>query len=394
MTPFEPENVSMEEIRPEISREFSRIENDWLKLHFGVCAALAVAALGLECVLGALVMRTSILTTSVIKYVLKFIVAPSAVSFTLAGAAAMILRAKRIPQTCKIYAISLLFTLICFDLYTAHSAFVSMIYLYAVAIMLTTIYADYTLTGAVTLVSIASILVSELFIRCDLDKVSVLESTTRMFDFLIALVILVGCGAVCCVIIFYERKKNEAAIQKEIERALLRRKVQIDELTGVYSRKALHDALRDVEPLADGGDIVFAIADIDHFKDVNDRYGHIAGDRCLVEFARVLSARFGERSVFRYGGDEFCLLIRGKSAGDFLPLCRSAQDDLLLFRLEGVPSLRLTSSFGVAVYVPERDNAARLFTHADQALYEAKRTRNAVRLYSPEDGADDERLHI
>ena len=394
MTPFEPGSVSMEEIRPEISREFSRIENDWLKLHFGVCAALAVIALGVECVLGALVMRTSILTTSVIRYVLKFIVAPSAVSFTLAGAAAAILRAKRIPQTYKIYGISLLFTLICFDLYTAHSAFVSMIYLYAIAVMLTTVYANYYLTGAVTFVSIASVLLSELFIRWDLDKVSILESANRMFDFLIALVILIGCGAVCCVIIFYERRKNEAAIQKEIERALLRRKVQIDELTGVYSRKALHDALRDMEPLAGGGDIVFAIADIDHFKNVNDRCGHFAGDRCLVEFARVLSARFGERSVFRYGGDEFCLLIRGVSAEDFLQLCGRAQEDLSLFRLENDPTLRHTSSFGVAVYAPERDNAARLFTHADQALYEAKRTRNTVHLYSPEDGAVEERLHI
>ena len=260
--------------------------------------------------------------------------------------------------------------------------------------MLTTIYANYYLTGAVTFVSIASVLLSELFIRWDLDKVSILESANRMFDFLIALVILIGCGAVCCVIIFYERRKNEAAIQKEIERALLRRKVQIDELTGVYSRKALHDALRDVEPLAGGGDIVFAIADIDHFKNVNDRCGHFAGDRCLVEFARVLSVRFGERSVFRYGGDEFCLLIRGVSAEDFLQLCGRAQEDLSLFRLENDPSLRLTSSFGVAVYVPERDNAARLFTHADQALYEAKRTRNTVHLYSPEDGAVEERLHI
>lgn len=394
MTPFEPESASLEEIRPEISREFLKIENDWLKLHFGVCVALAFVALAVECVLGAMVMRTSILTTSVERYILKFILAPSAVSFLLAGAAALILRAKRIPQPYRIYGISLFFTMICFVLYTAHSAFVSMIYLYAVAIMLTTVYANYYLTGTVTLFSIASILASELFIRWDLDKVSILESANRLFDFLIALVILVGCGAVCCVIIFYERKKNEAAIQKEIERALLRRKVQIDELTGVYSRKALHDAMRDIESAAGGGDIVFAIADIDHFKDVNDSFGHSVGDRCLMEFARVLAARFGGRSVFRYGGDEFCLLLRGMSAEDFLPLCAHAQEDLRRFRLEGVPSLRLTSSFGVAVFLPEKDNAARLFLHADRALYDAKRTRSAVRLFSAESGSDEEQLHI
>jgi diguanylate cyclase len=92
-----------------------------------------------------------------------------------------------------------------------------MYYLFAVAILLTTIYASYTLTGFITVLSLVSLTVSELFIQLDLDKVSVFSSSERMFNFLIAVVILIGCGMVCAVIINYE-KKNEASIQKEMER--------------------------------------------------------------------------------------------------------------------------------------------------------------------------------
>ncbi|HWQ07301.1 MAG TPA: GGDEF domain-containing protein [Feifaniaceae bacterium] len=364
-----------------IRQEFLRIENDWLMLHFKLSIALAVLALAAECVLGALVVQSDILSTTVERYILKFIAAPSAVSFLLVAVGALFVRSRRVEQSVKVYAVSILYTLICFDLFTAHSAFVSMYFLFGIAILLTTIYANYVLTGVITLLSFSSMIVSELFIRWDVDKVSVFQSSERLFDFLIALVVLLGCGAVCAVIIHYEKKKNEAGIQKELERATLKHRLQIDELTGVFSRKALHDALRDLTTGITPYGYVFAIADIDNFKDVNDRCGHHIGDLCLIAFTRVLQARFGEDSVYRYGGDEFCVLMHGVSRADFLALCELAQADLTELSIEEAPELRFTASFGTALYDPDLDNAARLFIHADQALYEAKRTRNAIRVF-------------
>ncbi|MEN6594469.1 MAG: GGDEF domain-containing protein [Clostridiaceae bacterium] len=364
-----------------IRQELSRIENDWLMLHFKLSIALAVLALAAECVLGALVVQSDILSTTVGRYILKFIAAPSAVSFLLVAIGALVVRSRRVKQSVKVYAVSILYTLVCFDLFTAHSAFVSMYFLFGIAILLTTIYANYVLTGVITLLSFSSLIVSELFIRWDVDKVSVFQSSERLFDFLIALVVLLGCGAVCAVIIHYEKKKNEAGIQKELERATLKHRLQIDELTGVFSRKALHDALRDLTTGITPYGYVFAIADIDNFKDVNDRCGHHIGDLCLIAFTRVLQARFGEDSVYRYGGDEFCVLMHGVSRTDFLALCELAQADLTELSIEEAPELRFTASFGTALYDPDLDNAARLFIHADQALYEAKRTRNAIRVF-------------
>lgn len=380
---MDKENLELVHINA-IRQEYQRIEHDWLVLHLKLSLALACIALAAECLLGFLVMRSDILTTTIGRYILKFILAPSAASFTLCGFSALVMRNKRIPHFNKVYAVSIFYTLICFCLYTAHSAFTSMYYLFAIAILLTTIYASYVLTGFITILSLISMTVSELFIHWDLDKITALASSERLFDFLIAILILLGCGAVCSVIIYYEKKKNQASIQKEMERESLKHKVLFDELTGVFSRKALHDALRDMTTGLDPSGYVLAIADIDHFKDVNDRHGHHVGDLCLIAFAEALNARFRKESVFRYGGDEFCILTRGVSKAAFVSRCEQLQADLKELRFEEAPSLQFTACFGISLYNPDSDNAATLFIHADQALYEAKRVRNAIRLFEPE----------
>ncbi len=380
---MDTENLELIHINA-IRLEYQRIERNWLTLHFKICLALAFFGLLAECLLGLLVMRSDILTTTVGRYILKFILAPSAVNFLLVGVGAFVVRSKKIRQNVKIYAVSTLFVLLCFSLFTAHSAFISMYYLFAIAILLTTIYASYVLTGVTTVLSLIGLIVSELFLQWDLDKISIFQSSQRLFNFLIALVILVGCGAVCIVIIHYEKKKNEAGIQKEIERESLKHKVLIDELTGVFSRKALHDALRDMTTGHDPSGYVFAIADIDHFKEVNDQFGHHVGDLCLIAFAEALNTRFRKESVFRYGGDEFCILTRGVSKAAFVSRCEQVQSDLKELHFEEAPSLQFTACFGISLYNPDSDNAATLFIHADQALYEAKRVRNAIRLFAPE----------
>jgi len=380
---MDTENLELIHINA-IRQEYQRIERNWLTLHFKICLALAFFGLLAECLLGLLVMRSDILTTTVGRYILKFILAPSAVNFLLVGVGALVVRSEKTKQSVKIYVVSILFVLLCFSLFTAHSAFISMYYLFAVAILLTTIYASYVLTGVTTVLSLIGLIVSELFLQWDLDKISIFQSSQRLFDFLIALVVLVGCGAVCIVIIHYEKKKNEAGIQKEIERESLKHKVLIDELTGVFSRKALHDALRDMTTGLDPSGYVFAIADIDHFKDVNDQFGHHVGDLCLIAFAEALNTRFRKESVFRYGGDEFCILTHGVSKAAFVSRCEQVQADLKELHFEEAPSLQFTACFGISLYNPDSDNAAKLFIHADQALYEAKHVRNAIHLFAPE----------
>ncbi len=363
-----------------IRNDLNRILDEWLHLHFRLAALLVVLTILVEVCLAFFIVQSEILTTTVPKFILKFIVFPSILTALLLLIAYLGLHQKRFALRTKSYLISIIFTLICFVYYTVHSAFLPIYAIYAAAIFLTTTYADYKLTIVTSLLSVISISISELFIFWDLDKISVFANSTRLVDFLIVLSVLIGCSLVSCITIHYERRKNESSFRREVERELLKESMLFDELTGTYNRKALHNEMRQLEQTVPDQPLVFCIADVDHFKSVNDLYGHQIGDICIKEFASVLCDYFGESSVFRYGGDEFCLILKNTGIEEARQLCERAQLRLRRVEFEDVPALKPTASFGLTEY-NKVDGATKLFNQADEALYEAKLTRNAIRIY-------------
>ena len=366
----------------EIKKEYEKIDRDWLSLHYKVSVGFVLFALVVECLIGIVIIHSDFLNTSISRYIFKFIALPSGINLLCIALDTLILRNRKISQNKKIFAVSFFFVLICFVLFTAHSAFVATYYIFAGAMFMTTIYASYYVTVITSVASIVGMVLSELFIRWDLDKQSVFDSSLRLGNFLVALAILTAVAVVCLVQIRYERKKNEASIQKELERQRLQKKVQTDELTKAMSRKALHDALRDMEADTQANTYIFVIADIDHFKLVNDRFGHQYGDHCLIAFSEILQSECESNAVFRYGGDEFCLLFCNVELEQVVAACWRMQKKVEVLRFAAEPLLQLTASFGIAPYHHPL-NAAQLFVQADQALYRAKEVRNSVRVYEP-----------
>ena len=363
-----------------IRTDLNRIVDEWLHLHLRLTAVLVLSAFLVEVAMGFFISRSEILTTSIGRYIAKFIMVPSGLAGISLLAAWFTVRGKRVSQKTKIYTMSLTFVLISFFYYSVHSAFVAIYALYAFAIFLTTTYADYKLTGITAFLSVVSMTVSELFLHWDVDKVNALQNADRMVNFLVALTVLIGCSIVACVSIQYERRKNESTLRKEVERELLKESMLYDDLTGALNRKALHDELRRLEENALAEPLVFGIADIDHFKSVNDLYGHHVGDLCLIEFACVLCEYFGESAVYRYGGDEFCLILRNTTLANAEQLCERAQIRLRRAEFQGVPGLKPTACFGLTAYT-DRASLSRLFIQADEALYDAKRVRNAIHVF-------------
>lgn len=152
-----------------------------------------------------------------------------------------------------------------------------------------------------------------------------------------------------------------------------------DELTGLPNRRALEKTLLQQIGSARQGRFRHAlvILDIDHFKDVNDRYGHTAGDNALVELAAILRLELREQDkVFRFGGEEFVILAeagtRDALAGFTERLRESVQRSL-----HG-PGGGITISLGAAMYAGEQ-YWQDWFSRADAALYLAKGNgRNSV----------------
>jgi diguanylate cyclase (GGDEF)-like protein len=146
-----------------------------------------------------------------------------------------------------------------------------------------------------------------------------------------------------------------------------------DRLTGLYNRRKL-DAILDEElAMHRRYDSAFSVImlDIDHFKQINDTYGHPAGDAVLAELAKLLRERTRQVDVLaRFGGEEFVIVVRRSPPGSF----RIAAEKLRVAIAEHeFPHVgHVTASFGIADCRPG-DDASTLLARADEALYLAKK---------------------
>lgn len=163
----------------------------------------------------------------------------------------------------------------------------------------------------------------------------------------------------------------------ELNNEQLSTRIRLDMLTGLANRDTFASALDTAveQAQARGESLSMAVADIDHFKAINDTHGHPAGDRVLVQVARVLRAEMDDQVLAaRQGGEEFVLLMPAHALAAAVRRCDAIQQRLRASGLE----LPVTLSIGVAERQPG-ESAQQLYVRADAALYLAKRSgRNRV----------------
>jgi diguanylate cyclase (GGDEF)-like protein len=173
----------------------------------------------------------------------------------------------------------------------------------------------------------------------------------------------------------HHRATRDLAEQLQSANTLLSAEARHDALTGALSRRYFLDLLRHEIERAHAGHepLCMAIADLDHFKQINDRFGHAAGDRALEHFVDTCRAELrGADAIGRLGGEEFGLLLPATDlAGGHEVVER------LRLRLKAVPSPKLPASVGLSVSIgitelsPD-DLPERIMSRADTALYAAK----------------------
>lgn len=164
--------------------------------------------------------------------------------------------------------------------------------------------------------------------------------------------------------------------QMKLERDNYRAKSRLDPLTGLCNRSAAESKITHI--LKNSKDNVHALLlfDIDNFKRLNDTQGHLAGDEALRRFAGFLMSQFRKTDVIgRWGGDEFILFLR--DIGDVENLYNKLDT-----AAENIKSgLGTTQSVGISVYPDHGRDFKTLFIKADEALYQAKKNKDAYYLY-------------
>jgi len=184
----------------------------------------------------------------------------------------------------------------------------------------------------------------------------------------------------------------ERSIRYALEHSRLLKKIQElaihDVLTGLYNRRELYRFLENELTKCQryGHPLSLLMMDIDHFKDINDRFGHRTGDEILQHIAQVLlsNARACDLLV-RYGGDEFIVVMLETSASQALQgaerLRKVVETESVKVKRENdiIENIKVTVSLGVATFPGDANSSDALIEAADQALYQAKlKGRNCV----------------
>ncbi len=165
----------------------------------------------------------------------------------------------------------------------------------------------------------------------------------------------------------------------------------IDELTGLYNRRALDEKMKTLHK-----NYCLSMVDIDHFKNFNDTYGHDSGDHVLRLVATILYNNF-HRDAYRYGGEEFCVIFKNKDIASSAASMDKARSDIEEHKFAirnksakraksgrktgsgAIKRVKLTISAGVAACTKTTTDASLLLKSADKALYAAKNNgRNRV----------------
>jgi two-component system, cell cycle response regulator len=151
----------------------------------------------------------------------------------------------------------------------------------------------------------------------------------------------------------------------------------MDGLVQIYNKRYLYEALERemIRARRHERELCVAMIDIDHFKRVNDQFGHLAGDFCLKELANVVQSRIRRDEVFaRYGGEEFSLVLPETVLAGAHQLCETLRERVsehrFVFQGEHIP---VTISIGAALLSENDRSANELIKRADEKLYEAKR---------------------
>ena len=171
---------------------------------------------------------------------------------------------------------------------------------------------------------------------------------------------------------------------------------EMDHLTGLYNRQTLEVRSEEMfkQAISYGLPLSVAMMDLDHFKSINDQYGHGVGDECLIHAASYLRAyQFRKRDLIaRYGGEEFIIILSDipllEAEKIINRVCKGLSEGLVHGDHDDI---QLTSSFGIAdIEICQASSIDELISAADEALYQAKENgRNRVEIYQPNLPAQD-----
>lgn len=305
-----------------------------------------------------------------VSYILARIVIPTVINFGTILATSFVLKSKKIKTERKNFAVSFCFFMICSVLSVFHNYFQILLLSTCISLLLCSIFGD------TKILKIQVHLIIPVFI---------IAAITFWFDKLTGIPIYKILTIICAIAfiaftyvfaraVVISQKDQLKYIRKIYERQTeLVEELRIDPLTKLCNRMAFNETISRIITLKKESDICpfIVMMDIDFFKKVNDRYGHVYGDEVLVSLADIMRDNVSTRKSFRYGGEEFVLLFEDNSLDMVVKIVEKIRREFSEKVYDFAPDESFTISAGISAYRDDMDDKIWLEC-ADKALYFAK----------------------
>ncbi len=324
----------------------------------------------------------SVQHTSHILYWAKYIVGPSLLMLAVTVLADQFVQSRRFPLLYKEYAVISLILFFCTFLCFVHGIVAVLLATFVIPVFASSLFANLKMTRRIFMLSQIALILSAF--RMHFFTARIYEHWI-WYEALTASGILLAAYLMTKVFIRYGQYNISSLIDSYNSQKSLREQLKRDAFTGLYNRRTYEEVLLRLmsECRASNACLSMAILDLDNFKEINDTYGHAAGDKVLLRLAHILmSNQNANVHAFRLGGEEFVLLLKEYCVHDAYKVCEGIRSIMESSSVPDVSNKRVTFSCGLVCMNKQHTDPVSLFKAADSALYKAKNSgKNKIMLY-------------
>ncbi len=313
---------------------------------------------------------------NLLEYYMIYVVLPAGIDACIITITLVLVRIKKISSVFKNYLIITSLVLISIVLSSVHGHYIVVLGLFVIPVLVTSVFLENRFLIYSLITSAVGLAIS-FIILINTPEYSESSETKWMLgaNTLITLLIMMLFSFISWLIILVHKNRERTLSQVQTENAKLSKETRFDGLTGLQNHTSFYTVLENklVKARHNKSGFALAMLDIDDFKDVNDTYGHAAGDEILKFVSETLVNVIGKSgAVFRYGGDEFAIIFHNPDPDANVQSLEHIRmvvesNDTMLMNGSGI-----TLSIGYYNVKEAIMSSEEIFYRADQALYQAK----------------------
>ncbi len=352
-----------------IDKIYDEGQQKWRKAIFAANLVFAGVIFVMELVMFGVLEFQGLRTQPIFEYLLQYFVIPTILDILILYVGYMMMQNWKVDPKILNYIPLVQMIMLCLVLTTIHHLFAVTFTTFCFPIFVSVLFHDRKLTHRLTKLSIACLTLMA-FVGPRINQVN---NKFLFASYLISVAIVSSANILCDVLMQYGVQRDEKLDLLYRSRLEIMDQLKYDQKTGLHGHTSFQNTLRKlVEKASETNRPALALFDIDDFKKVNDRYGHMNGDNVIVEVARIIREVCGEDyTAARFGGEEFAVLFEGGTLESYIDTVERIRMEMerIQFEFRREP---VTLSAGIAIW-KEGWDSTEFFDHADEALYTSKR---------------------